>query len=124
MAIKQLSINGQVLNITNILTTDTVHITDFYFDETNNIYRIKFSNSFLIQTGSVGVVGNEHSEVKMAVPYTKKYIVILTNRDNQASPPTSVLYFSYYVKDLQTFYIKPSRDQTINDNVIWIAFGI
>lgn len=124
MAIKQLSINGQILNITNILTTDTVHITDFYFDETNNIYRIKYSNSFLIQTGSVGVVGNEHSEVKMTVPYTKKYIVILTNRDNSPSPTNSVLYFSYYVKDLQTFYIKPSRDQTINDNVIWIAFGI
>lgn len=124
MAIKQISINNEILDITNILTKDTVHITDFYFDETNNIHRIKYSNSFLIQTGSVGVVGNEHSEVKLAIPYTKKYIVILTNRDNNPSPTNSVLYFSYYVKDLQTFYIKPSRDQTINDNVVWIAFGI
>ena len=122
--IKQLSINNQILDITNILTTDTIHIIEQidYKDRTG--YRI-WSNGFCEQWG-LCIISVPDKNTKQLITIHKpfkdtNYCVMLSNIDFNDILFCN-LFASAYIVSVNQFQIKPSTASS-SDAYLWKAFG-
>lgn len=121
MPIKYLSINSEILDLNNILTTDIPHIVERKIIDDENWYT-KYSDGYIEQCGKVYVKNDTNNYyVNLHVPFKKQYVVMLTNVD-VTSGQVSTQHFSYYVDSLSRFNIK-SNEKTPGDACAWYAYG-
>ena len=119
--IKQLSINNEVLDVSNILTIKTPHIIERKIIDSENWYT-KYSDGYIEQFGKSDVKNDtDNFYVNLHIPFTKHYAVMLTNVDF-TSGKVSTQHFSYYAESLSRFNIK-SNTETSGDACVWYAYG-
>ena len=119
--IKQLSINNEILDVTNILTKDIPYIIERKIINSENWY-IKYSDGYIEQFGKSDIKNDSgNAYVNLHIPFTKQYAVLITNRDYTPGTVASQ-YFSYYIDSLSRFNVK-STTKTSGDACSWYAYG-
>ena len=119
MAIKQISINNEVLNIENILTTDTIHIIEQ--TRSNSSGHILYSNGYYIEYGQITCNGSI-TTVTLDKSYTTPYYCVqLHNIDTESRLITR--FFTVANRKVNSFDICSNTNFTGADGVQYMTFG-
>ena len=117
--IKQFSINGQILNITNILTTDTIHIIEQ--TRSNSSGHILYSNGYYIEYGQITCTSSI-TTITLDKSYTTAYYCVqLQNIDTESKIITR--FFTVTNRKVNSFDICANTNFTGSDGVQYITFG-
>ena len=101
--IKQLSINNEILDITNILTKDIPYIVEY--NSNNSEGYIKYSNGYLKQWTTVQLY-DKTTEISLKYPYKdSSYSVIICNREYSIHNNLNNQIFAYYINSKEKFTI-------------------
>lgn len=116
--IKSISINGQLLNVSNILTTDTVHIIKT--SRTNHSGYILYSDGWCIQYGMAAL---QDCPITLQYAYdSTQYKIFISNFEGNIDSDISERGFAYHIISNSQFTVLYEKNIP-TDGFVWMTFG-